>query len=62
MEFSYGNIEIGHLIGFKTVAFICDGDKKDFKVKSDNVPNEKLDFVKDSKFSDKLKALFKKGW
>lgn len=58
----YENVEIGYLIGYKTVAFICDGDKKKFKVKSETIPNEKLNFVKDSKFSDKLKTLFKKGW
>lgn len=62
MEFSYENIEMGNLIGFRTIAFVCDGDKNYFKVKSDEVSNEKLDFVKDSKFSDKLKTLFKKDW
>ena len=62
MGFSYENIEIGLLDGYKTVAFICNGDKKNFKIKSDAIPNEKLKFVKDSKFSDKLKNLFKESW
>ncbi len=62
MEFSYENIKIGYLVGYRTVAFICDGDREKIKVKSDEIPNEKLKFVKNSKFSDKFKALFKKGW